>query len=121
MDLVARQLHDIRALIVRKGWFLPGVRNYHGFPTWLSLDNIGLMEAILEVCRVSRAGKETIRLISLAVAPKGRGTSLEIVEWEERYGRCQADILRALDLAAASAPGRQVAGHRNVVVSASWR
>lgn len=104
-DRSTLQLFGIKALIERKGWTLPSVNNFGGFP--LFLDGIGLYEAILEICVMSKHGKETIRRLSHVVDPQGRGTSLEIVEWEERCGRTQADILAALDQAIAE--GRKAA------------
>lgn len=89
-----------RALLVEKGWGRgkhPRVESdtqfWYGRCAHEAIADIGSQRA----CAVA------IRLLSLAMVPDGRGTSIEIVGWNDAHGRTAAQVFAAYDKAIAAA------------------
>ncbi|MET4238574.1 hypothetical protein [Bradyrhizobium sp. RT10b] len=91
-------LTSAKALLEREGWREPG-----RWPT--DTGRRCSHEAILDACNGSAKmqGKPAIFILSRIVAPDGRGTSIELVEWNDRRGRTREEVMSAFDQAIARA------------------
>ncbi|UFW91014.1 hypothetical protein BjapCC829_21730 [Bradyrhizobium barranii] len=83
-----------KELLQSEGWWQPG----DGNP---ASGRRCAHEAILDACNgVSRLnGKPAVFILSRIVAPEGRGTSIELVEWNDRRGRTREEVMSAFDQA----------------------
>jgi hypothetical protein len=80
------------ALIERDGWNQPGRLHecYPGEPYSPDVVAYGgrcAHEAILEIGGGTRTGGDAVRALSLTVVPDGRGTSVDLVAWNDARGR----------------------------------
>jgi hypothetical protein len=97
-----------RALLVEKGWGAGSAQPQLENDTEYWWGNCA-HEAIAGIGG-KRACAVAIRHLSLVVAPNGRGTSIEIVGWNDAPGRTSAQVLAAYDKAIATAEKEEANG-----------
>jgi hypothetical protein len=90
----ANILREAKALIEREGWAQPGQNNttlgFHRGPVGFCAHH-----AIMEIGGQTATCGLAVIAFSKAVIPDGRGTSIEIVEWNDRRGRTKEQVLHA--------------------------
>lgn len=100
VDHVPRVLMEALALIDSDGWAQPGRHGWFGGTENCSPDAQGVFgycahTAILEIAACTRVGGRAVKVLSLTVEPAGRGTSIELVAWNDARGRTLSQVRAA--------------------------
>lgn len=84
---IVHALDAAQAKLNRQGW-----RNHSVWREGVDWKSICIHEAVASSVTAAPWQDGAIFALSKAVAPEGRGTSLELIQWNDRPGRTKADV-----------------------------